>query len=213
VIGVQLLVLAKAPVPGRVKTRLCPAYTPSQAAELAAAALADTLAAVAATPVAGRVLVVDDDYAAPGFARVRQRGDGLAERLAAAYDDAWAQRPLPMLLLGMDTPQVSPTLLAAAAGRLLHRRVDAVLGPAADGGFWALGLRRPLTAVTEGVPMSTSRTGAVQEARLRASGLRVARLPMLTDVDTPAAAASVAAAAPGTRFAVLHRAWTASGAA
>ncbi|HEV2820151.1 MAG TPA: DUF2064 domain-containing protein, partial [Solirubrobacteraceae bacterium] len=99
-----LAVIAKAPVAGRVKTRLCPPCTPQQAAALAAAALSDTLAAVAATPTHRRVLVLEGergDWVPEGFEVIPQRGDGLAERLA----DAFATIGEPTLLVGMDTPQ------------------------------------------------------------------------------------------------------------
>ncbi|WP_026401738.1 TIGR04282 family arsenosugar biosynthesis glycosyltransferase [Actinomadura rifamycini] len=190
----DLLVIAKEPVPGRVKTRLTPAYTPAEAAELAAAALADTLDAVAAAPAGRRTLVLDGaprPCPPPGVGVIPQRGDGLDERLANAFADADAGRPL--VLIGMDTPQVTPALLAAAARALAGR--DAVFGPAADGGFWLLGLRRPDARLLRGVPMSRPDTGAAQLARLRGAGLRAAALPELTDVDTPADAAAVAAAA------------------
>lgn len=211
----QLLVLAKTPTAGRVKTRLCPSYTPVQAAAIAAAALTDTLAAVAATPVARRVLVLDGDPPAgtpAGFDVVRQRGGGLDERLAAAFCDTYAGCALPMLLVGMDTPQADVALLTAAVRTLLRRDVDAVLGPATDGGFWLLGLRRPDRRLLVGVPMSTGCTGAAQRARLAAAGLRVATLPTRTDVDTAATAARVAADAPWTRFAALVRTLRAQGA-
>jgi uncharacterized protein len=195
----SLLVIAKAPVAGRVKTRLCPPCTPAEAAALAAAALADTLAAAAAAAgAARRVLVLDGapgDWVPPGFDVVAQRGDGLAERLAAAFADAGG----PSLLIGMDTPQVTPALLDAGMAALAD--ADAVLGPACDGGYWAIGLRRPDAAVFRGVPMSAATTGAVQRARLAARGLRTAVLPRLRDVDTIADARAVAAAAPGGRFA------------
>ena len=206
---VHLLVLAKAPVAGRVKTRLCPPFTPHQAAQLADAALRDTLAAVAATPAVCRTVVLDGapgDWLPEGFAVLRQRGDGLDERLAAAYDDAWTLRPAPLLLVGMDTPQLTPALLTAAAAQLLADGTDAVLGLAGDGGWWALGLRRPDASLLLGVPMSTDRTGAAQGARLAAAGLSVTLLPLLTDVDDADAARSVAAQSPGSRFAAVHRA-------
>jgi rSAM/selenodomain-associated transferase 1 len=207
--GVHLLVLAKAPVPGRVKTRLCPPFTAVQAAQLAEAALRDTLAAVGGTPAVARTVVLDG---APGawlpssFAVLPQRGDGLDERLAAAYDDAWASCPAPLLLVGMDTPQVTPALLTGAAAALLSDGTDAVLGLADDGGFWALGLRRPDASLLLGVPMSTEWTGAAQSARLVEAGLRVHRLPVLSDVDTAEDARTVAEQCPSSRFAAALQA-------
>jgi rSAM/selenodomain-associated transferase 1 len=194
-----LVVLAKAPVPGRVKTRLCPPCTPGEAAELAAAALADTLSAVAATPrVARRVLVLDGapgPWIPPAFDVLAQRGRGLDERLAAAFADVGS----PALLVGMDTPQVTPALLRDGLDAL--SRHDAVLGHAPDGGYWAIGLRRASDALFHGVPMSVRTTGAEQLRRLREHGLRVGLLPPLRDVDTIADARAVAAACrPGAAF-------------
>lgn len=196
-----LIVLAKAPVAGRVKTRLCPPCTPAQAARLAAAALADTLRAVAAVPGGGRRVCVLDGapgpWLPPGFDVLPQRGGGLDERLAAAFADAGG----PALLVGMDTPQVTPALLADALARL--ERADAVLGAAPDGGYWAIGLRRAADALFHGVPMSAATTGAAQLARLREHGLQVDLLPALRDVDAIADARAVARACPpGTAFPV-----------
>ena len=102
----------------------------------------------------------------------------------------------------MDTPQVDPDLLAEAAAPLRHGAVDAVVGPAADGGWWALGLRDPrAAAVIADVPTSRDDTGERTVAALRAAGLRVGLLPELIDVDTAADAVAVAREAPGTRFA------------
>jgi len=183
--SVQLLVLAKTPVPGRVKTRLCPPCTPDQAAVVAAAALADTIAAVTAAPATQRCLVVDGDHPAPpGWNRMTQRGATLGERLAHAYADT-RMAGAGSLLIGMDTPQVSAGLLAGAAQRLGEGDTDAVLGLAEDGGWWALGLRDPYHGeVLRAVPTSTRETGALTLAALRAHGLRIAALPTLRDVDT-----------------------------
>ena len=203
---VHLLVLAKAPVAGRVKTRLCPPFTLSEAARLAEAALQDTLAAVAQTSAVARTVVLDGQRGAwlpPSFTVLPQRGGGLDERLAAAFDDAWAQTAAPLLLVGMDTPQVTPALLTAAAGQLLSDGTDAVLGLALDGGWWALGLRRPDASLLLGVPMSTDQTGAVQQARLARAGLSVAQLPALTDVDDVDDVRTVAGLCPTSRFAVV----------
>ena len=103
-----VIVIAKAPVPGRVKTRLTPPLSPTQAAALARAALEDTLAAVAAARLAGRrVVALDGDpdgWLPDGFELVAQRGGGLAQRLARAFEDVGG----PALLIGMDTPQITP---------------------------------------------------------------------------------------------------------
>jgi rSAM/selenodomain-associated transferase 1 len=194
-----LLVIAKAPVAGRVKTRLTPPCTPDEAARLAAAALQDTLSAALACRRAGRrVLVLDGrapSWIPEGFEVLAQRGAGLAARLAAAFSDVRA----PAFLVGMDTPQVTAALLDAGLGAL--DRADAALGLAPDGGYWGIGLRRADAGVFRGVPMSEPATGAAQRRRLRALGLRTAALPALRDVDTIADARAVAAAAPWTRFA------------
>ncbi|MGX1757458.1 TIGR04282 family arsenosugar biosynthesis glycosyltransferase [Streptomyces lydicus] len=195
-----LLVIAKEPVPGRVKTRLTPPFTPDEAAELAEAALYDTLRAVRATPARRRVVVLDGrpgDWLPDGF-EVRQQGSGgLDERLAAAFAGSTG----PTLLIGMDTPQVTPQLLAPALDLDAWDDCDAWFGAAEDGGFWALGLAVPDPRLLRGVPMSTSRTGAAQRARLTGAGLRVRDLPPLRDVDTAGDAERVAAAAPAGRFA------------
>jgi uncharacterized protein len=196
---VQVLVLAKSPVPGRVKTRLCPPLSPVEAADVAAAALADTLDAVRAAAVARRVLALDGTLDAPGFDVQAQRGRSFDARLGAALDDAAATSPLPVLVVGMDTPQLDATGIEAAARALLT--ADAALGLAEDGGWWCLGLRRPRASLVLGIPASRDDTGARQAARLRGAGLSVARLPVLRDVDTCDDAVAVAALAPSGRFA------------
>jgi rSAM/selenodomain-associated transferase 1 len=196
----QALLLAKAPVAGRVKTRLCPPCTPRQAATVAAAAIADTVATLSAAPVEARTLVADGDLPAPpGWSVLAQRGDGLGARLAAAFADT--RRPgLATLLVGMDTPQLGAAHVRSAAAALAG--ADAAIGPAEDGGWWGLALRDPrAAAVLRTVPMSTSDTGRLTVAALRGLGLRVATLAPLRDVDTAADARAVAAACPRSRFA------------
>ncbi|WP_439675263.1 TIGR04282 family arsenosugar biosynthesis glycosyltransferase [Embleya sp. MST-111070] len=195
-----LLVIAKAPVPGRVKTRLTPPLTPDQAAAVAEAALADTLAAVLATPARRRVLVLagaPGPWLPPGFEVCPQHGGGLDLRLAAAFAGCTG----PTLLVGMDTPQITPDLLSVD-----WSAADAWFGPATDGGFWAIGMRRPDPSVFPGVPMSVPETGAVQRARLLAAGLTVRDLPTLTDIDTADDLAAVTRDIPGTHCAGVARA-------
>jgi len=203
-LAAQVVVIAKEPYPGRVKTRLTPPFTPVEAAELAAASLSDTLAAVAKTTVARRVLALDGTpgrWLPEGFDVIGQRGAGLDERIAWALVDARVTLPLPVVLIGMDTPQVTPDLLAAAAEPLVSRTADATFGMAEDGGFWLLGLREVDPDLIIGVPMSQPDTGPKQLARLEQAGLRIKMLPELTDVDTVREAERIAAVTPGSHFA------------
>ena len=206
-IDAVVLVLAKAPRPGFVKTRLTPPYTHQQAATIAAAALHDTLDAVAAVSAAQRVLVMEGDatnWRRPGFEVLAQRGAGLDDRITNAFDDAWSRWRLPALLVGMDTPQVPTGQLTEALTLLAEVEPGkplALLGFAADGGFWSLGLGAPVAGGVRGVPMSTDRTGAETEQRLVEAGLRVHRLAEHVDVDDAESAAVVARLAPDTAFA------------
>jgi len=209
-----LLVLAKAPVAGRAKTRLCPPASPRDAARIAAAALLDTLDAVCGVPEAVPVVAWTGELADSEsrselagalrrVGRVEQRGDTLGERIAAAHADAAALVPgAPLLQIGMDTPQLTAATLAEALAPLsAPGGPDAVLGPAADGGWWALGLRDPrLARLIESVPTSRPDTGEATLRALRAGGLSVALLPELRDVDTAEDALAVAAAGAGRRF-------------
>jgi glycosyltransferase A (GT-A) superfamily protein (DUF2064 family) len=202
---VDVIVLAKEPVPGRVKTRLCPPCTAASAAALAAAALADTLAAATASGADRVVLALDGrpgPWCPPGVAVVGQGTGGLDRRLATA----WSAVPGPAVQMGMDTPQVTADDLDAAMSSLGSDGVDAVLGRATDGGWWAIGLRRPDARVFVGVPMSRPDTGDRQAARLASLGLRTRPLPVQTDVDTWTDALHVAASSPATRFAATVRA-------
>ncbi len=195
-----LLVIAKQPLAGRAKTRLTPPCTPEQAAALADAALRDTLETVANVPVARHVLVFEGDPAPwrpDGFEVIAQRGDGLGHRLQAAFDDISG----PALLIGMDTPQVTPAQLDDAVCALTDASVDSVLGPTADGGYWCVGFRRSVPGAFDGVPMSSPETCQRQRLRFAALGVRVADQPLLRDVDTIEDAEAVAAITPGTRFA------------
>jgi uncharacterized protein len=198
--GVQILVLAKAPLPGHAKTRLSPPLTPVAAARLARAALDDTLAAVAGTGVGRRVLVLDRPHpglAPDGFEVMPQRGTGLAQRLAAAFEDAGT----PSLLIAMDTPQITPDLLERSCRLLLEPDTDAVIGPTDDGGYWGIGLMELRPEVFDGVPMSAPDTLRVQRDRLARKGLRCRSLPRMRDVDDLSDAWAVAAERPGTSFA------------
>jgi rSAM/selenodomain-associated transferase 1 len=199
------LVVAKAPVPGAVKTRLAATVGPTAAADLAASALLDTLDAVEAAFGRGHChlsLAGDLRGAArgaelrrrlAGWTVHRQRGRGLGERLARAHRDVASSPGRAVVQVGMDTPQVEPEALAAVATQLEGGDHDAVVGPAEDGGWWVLGLRDPLDArVLSRVPMSRSDTCAATVSALEAVGARVGLTGLLRDVDTATDATLVA---------------------
>lgn len=201
---VTLAVIAKEPVPGRVKTRLCPPCTPEQAAAIALASLRDTFDAVtdAATRFGAtrRVVVLDGrpgDWIPTGFQVIKQRGDGLDERLAAAVVDVGG----PVVIIGMDTPQVTAALIEQVVDALCTDATDAALGLADDGGYWVIGLRDTRPDALVGVSMSTDTTGADQLQRLAELGLRTTVVGSLCDVDTFDEAVSVSRLVPDSRFA------------
>ncbi|MFD3762138.1 DUF2064 domain-containing protein [Streptomyces sp. NPDC058622] len=183
-----------------MKTRLTPPYTPQQAALLAEAMLTDSLQAMLVAPVQRRLLVLEGEpgpWLPPGI-EVAPQGQGrLDERLTAAF----ALCTGPAVLIGMDTPHVTPAHLAPALAEDAWRDCDAWFGPAADGGFWALALAEPDPTFLRGVPMGVPDTGTRQRRRLTDAGLTVRELQVLRDVDTAADALAVAAEAPHTLFA------------
>jgi len=212
---VTLLVVAKAPEPGRAKTRLAATVGDQAAADIAAAALLDTLDAVAAAPVADRVVALTGDLdTAAGAAEIRQRlksftvipqrGRDFADRLANAHADAADGHPV--LQIGMDTPQVTARLLADCARRLLE--APAVLGLARDGGWWVLGVRTSATAeCLRTVAMSQPDTGELTLKALRDNGIDVTPVQRLADFDVVDDIAAVRdACGPASRFARVTRA-------
>lgn len=221
----RILVMAKAPVPGEAKTRLGAVVGPVAAAELAAAALLDTLLACAeAFPETRRHLALTGDLEAAissdeiarsleGWDVFEQVGPTFAERLAHAHATVADRGSGPVVQIGMDTPQVTPTLLLATAAGLGcpdDSAPDAVLGRCSDGGWWVLAMRdgRQASCLVD-VEMSTSRTYEDTLAALTGAGLRVSGAKVLRDVDTVADAEYVASLAGGSRFADAWRRWVA----
>lgn len=194
-----LVVIAKECLPGKVKTRLHPPLTLEQAALVASASLSDTLEAVRPLPASRRILLFDGTTPpadAEGFEVVHQVEGGLDERLGAVFDLVDG----PLVLVGMDTPQLTADILAPVFEEW-PSGVDAWFGPADDGGYWALALRNPSGDLVRGVPMSQADTGNHQLNRLARAGIEVDFLPELTDVDTIEDARTVARIAPDSRFA------------
>jgi uncharacterized protein len=197
--GRTVVVIAKSPVAGRVKTRLCPPLRPREAAALAAAVLHDTLRAVGAVPDARRVLALDGApgwWLPSGFDVIAQPDGGLDVRLGSALEHTSG----PTVIVGMDTPQVTTADLETALATL-RSSTDAVLGPAVDGGFWLLGLARPDPRAVLGVAMSRSDTGLEQRRRLDDLGLSTTLHREMLDVDHYDDAIAVAALSPDSAFA------------
>jgi len=207
-----VLVVAKAPVPGLAKTRLARRVGPDAAADIAAAALLDVLTAVRSSGAQLLVALIGELSAAArpvevaaalkGAEVFAQRGDGFADRLAAAHADARALLGPgdPILQVGMDTPQLTAALLSDSLRAAAT--CDAVLGPAEDGGWWALAVRDAAWAqALRAVPMSRPDTGALTTAALVGLGVEVSTLSPLRDVDTWEDAEHVSRIAPEGRFA------------
>lgn len=210
-----VLVVAKVPIPGQVKTRLAATQGPVRAALLATAALLDTLDAceeafglarchVALAGELGQLADAELATRLAAWRMHRQRGGGLGARIANAHRDVHLATHAPIVQIGMDTPQVSPVLLRSVAVAVAAHRP--VLGLADDGGWWVLAtcLASQVDGLEE-VPMSTPGTGLATCEVLRAGGVQVAAAPVLRDVDEAADAELVAALVPGTRFARTWR--------
>lgn len=195
----HVTIIAKAPVAGLVKTRLCPPCSHEQAANVAAAALSDTFTAVdevATATGARRALLLDGEPQAwmhTGFEIVAQRGDGLGQRLCNGFADLG-----PGVIIGMETPHVAGALVHAL--HALRSGVDAI-GLATDGGYWMIGLTAASVElrdlVFDGVPMSASHTGTAQLRRLHSLGRAVRMVSMARDLDTFDDLVAVAAAGRG----------------
>jgi hypothetical protein len=186
-------IMAKAPRPGEVKTRLCPPLTAAEAAGLYRCFLLDKIEQVrtldGATPV---IAFAPEDGApvfqalAPGFALVPQRGEGLGARLAACFDRFFADGYAGALLIDSDTPTLPGGFLLQALHLLGEPDTDLVLGPSEDGGYYLVGLRAAHPELFRDIPWSTPRVLPETLGRARARGLHATCLPPWFDVDTGA---------------------------
>lgn len=178
----RVAVFARHPTPGEAKTRLIPALGPVDAAALHRRLVERTLRAVRACGfpfelrVTGAEVRVFHDWLGP-LPVVDQGGGDLGERLARAGP------PYPTLFIGSDAPDLSPMHLQVAAAALA--RAPAAIGPAEDGGYWLLGLRRAVPGVFAGVAWGTGAVFAQTLARLRSAGIEPVILPELADLDRP----------------------------
>jgi rSAM/selenodomain-associated transferase 1 len=191
---VPILLFAKAPVPGRVKTRLIPTLGAEGAAQLAQE-LAETCIVAAVASGTGPVsLWGTPDCSHPFFIRMSRRhgvelrtqeGRDLGERMEHALGEVLRQQPA-ALLAGTDLLHPTPRLFRNAAAPLACGRVEATLVPSRDGGYVLIGLGRPCSGLFGNLPWGTAGIGAETVARMRRLGLSHELLPVERDVDTPA---------------------------
>ena len=187
----HLIVFVKAPIPGRVKTRLQARYTPTQVAAIYRAFTMDVLGHGSAVPCERRTVCFAPaevegtirELAGPGWEMTPQGMGDLGDRMARALMESFAQGAARAVLIGSDSPSLPPSVVSEAFERLRGR--DLVIGPSVDGGYYLVGMSRPLPEVFRGVHWSTARTLSETLDRAGAVGARMALLPPWYDVDTP----------------------------
>jgi hypothetical protein len=206
-----LVVIAKEPVPGTVKTRLASVLGADGAAQVAEAMLADTLAGIAEADAEPWVCFAPADARtrmarrAPWCRLIAQVDGDLGDRLAACFAALLGGGAEQVVIVGADTPQV-PAATYQAAFRLLDQ-VDVVLGPAEDGGYYLVGAKAALPELFVGVPMGTADVLEVTIRRAIHRRLQIGTVPTLRDLDRledlrAALAAGELDASPRTRLAV-----------
>lgn len=186
-----LIIFAKAPIPGQVKTRLCPPLTPDEAASLHGSLVLDMLERsrgvasmdrfLACAPSSDHVFfkILEERH---GVRLITQTGDDLGARMARAMADAFASGYRHVLVIGTDLPTLPGSVFADAVKLLAAH--DLVLGPTLDGGYYLIGLRMPAPELFTGIPWSTNRVLSLTREHAAAQGLHTALLPVRRDIDT-----------------------------
>lgn len=213
-----VVVFAKAPEPGRVKTRLCPPLTAVEAAALQRACLGDLWVRLRCLPETHPVLCYDPPQAAGLFrsllgreADLLEQSEGdLGQRLSAAFDALFARGLGPVAAVGADSPDLPLATLLSGLSALETEECDVALAPAEDGGYTVIALRRPHPELFEAIPWSTEGVFSSTMERCRSAGLRVHTLPPWYDVDDPATLARLRASvlACPDKLPRLHRLFT-----
>lgn len=195
------MIFAKAPIPGQVKTRLCPPLTPDEAASLHGSFVLDSLERSTATVKRGSVRrgfggmgrvvacapssqhvffkILEERY---GVRLIDQVGDNLGARMDHAFKTTFAMGYQRVVLVGTDVPLLPRSTYTHALSLLFHH--DLILGPSLDGGYFLIGLKRPRPDLFTDIPWSTDQVLALTREKAEASGLRTALLPAQRDIDT-----------------------------
>jgi uncharacterized protein len=186
-----IAIVAKAPRPGAVKTRLCPPLTAEDAAELYRAFVADKVEQVRSVTAARGAIVYTPDEGrgfferlAPDLLLIPQQGTDLGARLVTSFDWFFGEGYPAAAFIDSDSPTLPREFLLQALDLMASPDVDVVLGPSADGGYYLIGLRKACPELFMRMPWSTPRIFAETMARAQQLGLRVASLPPWFDVDT-----------------------------
>ncbi len=187
-----LIIFAREPSPGQVKTRLCPPLSGEAAARLYRCLLEDILEETARVPGLTPALSFTPDSAGTffqeltpaGFFIFPQEGADLGSRLIRAFDRGWAAGFKTILIRNSDSPDLPTKMVTDAVQVLESKQADLVLGPSPDGGYYLVGLKTPQPQLFEGIPWSTSSVLADTLARARQLPLTAHLLPPWPDIDT-----------------------------
>jgi uncharacterized protein len=186
-------IMAKAPQPGQVKTRLCPPLSYGEAAQLYQCFLLDKIAQLNALPRAAPVISYSpadcrnlfEDLTPSHFMLFPQRGDDLGARILWTFDQLFRQGYTQVVVIDSDTPTLPTAHLEQALRLMARRENDVVLGPTEDGGYYLIGLRQSRRELFEQMPWSTSQVFPETRRRSKLYGLTVACTEYWYDVDTP----------------------------
>ena len=187
-----LVVVAKAPVPGEVKTRLYPKLTIDEATDLYRCFLQDRIKEI------GRLTEIDlaisytpeeskeyfSRFITNGFHLFPQRGKNLGERLSNIFKDKLADKYDAVSIIDSDTPDLPRSIVQQSFQLLMSNGVDAVFGPCDDGGYYLVAMRRPQPDLFQHIPWSTEAVLAATLERANAIGLKAELLPRWNDLDT-----------------------------
>jgi len=190
--GDAIILMGKAPMPGKVKTRLCPPLSPRRAAELYTALLEDAAEVTGSLRGVRRYLFFSPPESKAyfssvhyfGFSLREQSGGDLGERMAHATGEVFTDGARRAVMIGADCPAMSADRIRSAFAELC-RGADAVFGPAEDGGVYLIGLSAPAPRMFHGIEWSTPAVLQSMLSRCRNTSMTYSLLPVESDVDTP----------------------------
>ncbi|MEE8397525.1 MAG: TIGR04282 family arsenosugar biosynthesis glycosyltransferase, partial [Desulfobacterales bacterium] len=187
-----LVVMAKAPVSGQVKTRLCPPLSPGQAAAIYDCFLKDRLREMSDLAGCDRAIAYMpqtamsrfETYANGSFDIFPQRGNDLGNRMHNIFVDRFREGFVGVVIIGSDSPDLPKSIITESFQRLSCGKTEVVIGPATDGGYYLVGMKRIYPELFADVPWSTDKVLTTTLEIARSLGLRTDLLPEWSDIDT-----------------------------